>query len=53
MRKIKKCQKCSKYTMEKECPRCGGKTKRAGPGPYTFKNKELKSKYRRKLKKNG
>lgn len=46
--KLRKCQKCGRYTMMDACPDCGSKTKTAHPSKYSPEDKYAS--YRRRLK---
>lgn len=45
--KIKKCNKCKRYTMKDKCPTCGGET--INPLPPKFSPIDKFGKWRRKL----
>ena len=47
--KILKCEKCSRYTMKKECPKCGASTVSTRPPKFSLEDKY--GKYRRLAKK--
>ncbi|ALV62227.1 Ribosome biogenesis protein Nop10 [Thermococcus sp. 2319x1] len=46
--RIKKCQKCGRYTLKDICPVCGEKTKSAHPPK--FSPEDPYGEYRRRLK---
>ena len=48
---ILKCEKCKEYTLEKTCPKCGGKT--INPKPAKYSEKDRMSKYRNLARKNS
>lgn len=47
-RVLRYCKKCSEYTMEEKCPRCGEKTVK--PEPPRFSPLDKFGKYRRMMK---
>ncbi|WP_456418332.1 RNA-protein complex protein Nop10 [Methanocaldococcus infernus] len=46
--KIRKCERCGRYTLKETCPVCGGKT--FYPKPPKFSLEDRWGEYRRKLK---
>jgi H/ACA ribonucleoprotein complex subunit 3 len=47
--KMKKCRSCDEYTIQAECPYCGGDVREIFPPKYSPEDKY--GKYRRLLKK--
>ncbi len=48
MMRIRKCDKCTNYSMQKVCPKCGGATSIAKPPKYSPEDKY--GSYRRQAK---
>ncbi|MFP4116000.1 MAG: RNA-protein complex protein Nop10 [Candidatus Aenigmatarchaeota archaeon] len=48
---MKKCKSCGRYTLETECPECGGKAVNPNPGPFSPEDKHGEYRRKEKLKK--
>lgn len=46
--RLKKCKSCGKYTLQENCPSCGGKA--VSPHPAKFSPEDPYGEYRRRLK---
>jgi len=47
---LRKCTKCSEYTLKDVCKKCGAKTASPHPLKFSIEKEKKYSKYRRKAK---